>query len=222
MLRKDAGFALLERVRGKEAPARRHGSDNQAPTPPSSHSLAPRESGPEFSTAWQEFARFGRRGGLQNEVCEVSRLHAWESPSDQNLLIHLQLSAGIVPALYPGGGYQTKQARMKRIEAVVMRSALPDFHRCARRLGIFGFDLCEVHPKLRYHQRLATSIGSAPDAPSRFKIGFAVLDEETKPTIHAVLESVHPESIGIFKFDQDTRPGTPTRRNSPPNIGSLS
>ena len=33
---------------------------------------------------------------------------------------------------------------------------------------------------------------------------FAVLDEDTKPTVHAVLELVHPESISIFKFDQDT------------------
>ncbi len=33
---------------------------------------------------------------------------------------------------------------------------------------------------------------------------FAVLDEQTKRTIHAVLESVHPENIGVFKFDEDT------------------
>jgi len=102
-----------------------------------------------------------------------------------------------------------------------MRSALVDFHRCARRLGIFGFDLCEVHPKLRHYQRLATAIASTPDTPSRLKIGFAVRDEETKPTIHAVLKCVHPESIGIFKFDLDTRPGTATRSNSPLNIGRL-
>ncbi len=46
---------------------------------------------------------------------------------------------------------------------------------------------------------------------------FAVLDEETKPTIHAVLESVHPDSISIFqRFDQDTRPasGNTAPRNS--------
>ncbi len=86
-----------------------------------------------------------------------------------------------------------------------MRSALADFHRCARRLGIFGFDLCEVYPKLRHHQRVAPAIACTPDTPSRLRIGFAVLDEGTKPTIHAVLEAVHPESIGIFNFDQDTR-----------------
>ncbi len=102
-----------------------------------------------------------------------------------------------------------------------MRSALDDFHRCARRLGIFGFDLSEEHPKLPYHQRLATAIQCASDTRSRFKIDFAVLDEETKPTIHAVLESVHPESIGIFKFDQESRQETPARRISPLKINSL-
>ncbi len=102
-----------------------------------------------------------------------------------------------------------------------MRSALDDFHRCARRLGIFGFDLAEDHPKLRHHQRLDSASKCTADIASRFKVDFAVLDEETKPTIHAVLESVHPESIGVFKFDQDTRPETATRRNSRLKIGSL-
>jgi len=94
---------------------------------------------------------------------------------------------------------------MKRIEAVVKRSSLDDFHRCAKQLGIFGFDLCENPTKRRDHQRLAAA-GGAPDATSRLKVDFAVLDEETKPIVHAVLESVHPESIAIFKFDQDTQP----------------
>jgi nitrogen regulatory protein PII len=107
---------------------------------------------------------------------------------------------------------QTKQARMKRIEAVVKRSALDDFHRCAKQLGIFGFDLSEDPTKRRDHQRLAAAGEYAPDATSRIKVDFAVLDEETKNTVHAVLESVHPESIAIFKFDQDTQPQTSTRR----------
>jgi nitrogen regulatory protein PII len=100
---------------------------------------------------------------------------------------------------------------MKRIEAVVKRSALDDFHRCAKQLGIFGFDLSEDPTKRRDHQRLAAG-ESAPDANSKVKVDFAVLDEETKPTVHAVLESVHPDSIAIFKFDQDTQPPTSTRR----------
>jgi hypothetical protein len=44
-------------------------------------------------------------------------------------------------------------------------------------------------------------------------VDFAVLDEETKHTIHAVLESVHPDSIAIFNFDPDRQPqpSTPHR-----------
>jgi nitrogen regulatory protein PII len=101
---------------------------------------------------------------------------------------------------------------MKIIEAVIMRSALDDFNRCAKQLGIFGFDLSEERTELRDHQRLAIASECTLDTTSRLKVDFAVLDEETKPTIHAVLESVHPDSIAIFKFDRDTRPGTVTRR----------
>lgn len=109
---------------------------------------------------------------------------------------------------------------MKRIEAVVARSALDDFHRCARQLGIFGFDLSEER-KLRKHQPLAISSECTPDTTSRLKVDFAVLDEEVKPTIHAVLESVHPNSIAVFKFEQDTWPEAAIRRNSPLKSGSL-
>ena len=93
---------------------------------------------------------------------------------------------------------------MKRIEAIIARAALDDFHRCARELGIFGFDLSV--PKARFcdHQRSINGRESKPVTASRIKVDFAVLDEQTKPTIHAVLESVHPESIGVFKFDEDT------------------
>jgi nitrogen regulatory protein PII len=109
---------------------------------------------------------------------------------------------------------------MKKIEAVVKRSSLDDFHRCAKQLGIFGFDLSEER-KLPNHQPGSTSIEALQDATSRIKVDFAVLDEETKPTVHAVLESVHPESIAIFKFDQGTQPQTSTRRNQLKNPKSL-
>jgi nitrogen regulatory protein PII len=91
---------------------------------------------------------------------------------------------------------------MKRIEAVVKRSALNDFHRCAKQLGIFAFDLSEER-KIPNQPRSVSSEGNFP-AASKLKVDFAVLDEEVKPTIHAVLESVHPNSISVFKFDQDT------------------
>jgi hypothetical protein len=104
---------------------------------------------------------------------------------------------------------------MKRIEAIIARSALDDFHRCARDLGIFGFDLSV--PKTRFcdHQRLSMIGAVGPVTASSIKVDFAVPDEQTKPTVHAVLETVHPESIGIFKFDEDAGSGAtvPSRPN---------
>jgi nitrogen regulatory protein PII len=116
----------------------------------------------------------------------------------------------MVPALQESGGYQTKEALMKRIEAVIVPSALDDFHRCARELGIFGFDLCKEETKPP--QRVVMANECTSEIMSRLKVDFAVSDEETKPTVHAVLESVHPVSIAIFKFDRDTPRGAATSR----------
>lgn len=118
---------------------------------------------------------------------------------------------GTVNAPYGDGGYQTKPAYMKRIEAVILRSALGDFYRCARQLGILGFDLSEERTD---GQRLSMTDEPGSDRISRLKVDFAVLDEETKPTFHAVLESVHPDSLSIFKFDQAARPAKATKRAS--------
>lgn len=93
---------------------------------------------------------------------------------------------------------------MKRIEAIIARSALDDFHRCAKNLGIFGFDLSVPKTRLCDHQRLSISGEHKSVTGSTIKVEFAVLDEQTKPTVHAVLEKVQPESIGIFKFDEDS------------------
>jgi len=92
---------------------------------------------------------------------------------------------------------------MKRIEAIIERSALDDFHRCAKELGILGFDLSATKTSLCLNQRSSISGEPRSVRTSRIKVDFAVLDEQTKATVHAVLETVHLESIGIFKFDED-------------------
>jgi hypothetical protein len=92
---------------------------------------------------------------------------------------------------------------MKRIEAVISRSSLDDFHQCLLRLGCLGFDLSEENARKADRQ---SRCSGAPITPSRLKVEFAVLDEEAKPTVHAVLESVHPDSVANFKFEQDTLP----------------
>jgi hypothetical protein len=102
---------------------------------------------------------------------------------------------------------------MKIIEAIFKRSALRDFSRCAKQLGIFGFDLSEDSRKLQdHHQRVAVANEQIRNTTARLKVDFAVLDEQTNSTVHAVLESVHPDSISIFKFEQDMRAGSATSR----------
>jgi hypothetical protein len=98
---------------------------------------------------------------------------------------------------------------MKRTEAIIARSALDDFHRCARDLGIFGFDLSVPRTRLNDPKRFPMVGEACPVDASSIKIDFAVLDEQTNRTVHAVLETVHPESIGIFKFDEDHSTGRP-------------
>jgi nitrogen regulatory protein PII len=126
----------------------------------------------------------------------------------------------MVPALFKLEATKSNKLRMKRIEAVVRRSALDDFHRCAQQLGIFGFDLSEERKLPNHRPPTISSEGNSRTA-SRLKVDFAVLDEEVKPTIHAVLESVHPTSIAVFKFDQDTRPPTSMRNGSLQKFKSL-
>jgi len=92
-----------------------------------------------------------------------------------------------------------------------VRSALDDFSRCAKQLGIFGFDLSEESCELQdRHQQVAVAGEQLRDTTAKLKVDFAVLDEQTKHTVHAVLESVHPDNISIFNFDQDARQGSAT------------
>jgi|ERR1700722_8760174 hypothetical protein len=74
---------------------------------------------------------------------------------------------------------------MKRIETILRRGELGQFSQCVEALGILGFDLAE-------------------DRNATFKVDFAVLDKEAKDTIHAVLEKVHPDSIAIFKLENES------------------
>jgi len=73
---------------------------------------------------------------------------------------------------------------MKRIQTVVRRSELGSFYQCASKLGILGFDLEE-------------------NSRAALKVDFAVLDTDSKDTVHAVLEQVHPDSIAIFQLDNE-------------------
>ena len=96
---------------------------------------------------------------------------------------------------------------MKRIEEAVVRSSdLRRFCQCAEKLGVFGFDLCEYRDSRAGRSRDGDRLqpeGNLTSERSRLKVDFAVLDIDTKDAIHAVLEQVHPDSIAIFKLDQE-------------------
>src|ERR1700733_13719320 len=87
---------------------------------------------------------------------------------------------------------------MKKIEAVFRRPELKRFFRCAERLGIFGFDLCE-----NKHSSKGTLNGEDRNQ-SRLTVDFAVSDADLNDTVHAVLEEAHPDSISIFKLGSDS------------------
>ena len=128
-----------------------------------------------------------------------------ESTKPQNKTRYLP---GTTNAVFAQWRHLTKQACMKRIEAVIPRSALDDFQRCAKHLGIFGFDLSEQNARSCNHQRREFRAQVTPVGVSKLKVDFVILDDDIKPTIHAVLESVHPESIAIFTIDRVPPPPT--------------
>ena len=118
-------------------------------------------------------------------------------------------SIGTVPAELGFQRLSQKNRNMKRIKAVISCSSLDDFHQCVRQLGIFGFDLS--HERGRRGNRNQGPATNFTSAKSRFEVDFAVLDEEAKPTVHAVLESAHPDSVRIFKLEQETQPARQRR-----------
>jgi hypothetical protein len=87
---------------------------------------------------------------------------------------------------------------MKKVEAVVKRSELKRFFQCVERLGIFGFDLSECRNSSE------AVVGSEKGNQSRLMVDFAVFDEETTNTVHAVLEQTRPDSIAIFKIGPES------------------
>lgn len=91
---------------------------------------------------------------------------------------------------------------MKRIEAVVRRTDLKSFYQCAGKLGILGFDLSENQNPRRSISggRILSDTEMKEEALPCLKVNFAVLDDEAKDTVHAVLEEVHPNSIAIFQL----------------------
>src|SRR5580704_5082401 len=110
----------------------------------------------------------------------------FENPTDQKPSNLLGLSAGMVPARSKRGGNQTRQApyEKNRSSSQALRvGRLSPMRPTARN---FRIDLSEER-KLPNHQPPTIPSESNSQTASKLKVDFAVLDEEVKATIHAVL-----------------------------------
>jgi nitrogen regulatory protein P-II 1 len=98
---------------------------------------------------------------------------------------------------------------MKRIEAVITPGTLDTFKAAAPRLGISEFELVEVY-------RLDTNTSERgkglyqgceyrTDLSPRLRVEFVMFDDDVQRTLHRLLELIRPESISVFRLDQQVR-----------------
>jgi len=97
---------------------------------------------------------------------------------------------------------------MKRIEAVIVPSTLDMFKAAAPSLGISEFELVKVY-RLASNGEVRKGLyrGSeyTIDLSPRLRVEFVMFDDDVQATLHRLLELVHPESISVFRLDQEVR-----------------
>jgi nitrogen regulatory protein PII len=98
---------------------------------------------------------------------------------------------------------------MKKIEAVIAPWALDTFKEAAPRLGITEFELVEVYRSgcETFDRRKGLYRGQefTSDFSARLRIEFIMFDDDVQAAVHQLLELVHPESISVFRVDQEVR-----------------
>jgi nitrogen regulatory protein PII len=98
---------------------------------------------------------------------------------------------------------------MKRIEAVITPWALDAFKEAAPRLGISEFDIVQIYRSggALSGGRKQLYRGSEFTADlSRLRVEFLLFDDKVQSTLHQLCESVHPESITVFKLASTSEP----------------
>jgi nitrogen regulatory protein PII len=102
---------------------------------------------------------------------------------------------------------------MKRIEVVIAPWTLGAFEEAAPRLGISEFDIAEVYcsgcATIEGHERLYRGREFTADFLPRLRLEFVLFDDEVQIALHQLLELVHPESISVFRLDQEVRTISP-------------
>ena len=98
---------------------------------------------------------------------------------------------------------------MKRIEAVIAAWALDTFKEAAPQLGISEFELVEVYrsgcESIEGGKRIYRDLEFKADLSPRLRVEFVMFDDDVQATLHRLLELVHPESISVFRLDQEVR-----------------
>jgi nitrogen regulatory protein PII len=101
---------------------------------------------------------------------------------------------------------------MKKIEAVITPWTLDAFKEVALRLGISEFDIVQIYRSggalAAGRQHLYRSCEFTADL-FRLRLDFLLFDDKVESTLHQLCESVHPESITVFKLDQHVRTTSP-------------
>jgi nitrogen regulatory protein P-II 1 len=113
---------------------------------------------------------------------------------------------------------------MKRIEAVITPSTLDSFKAAAPQLGISEFELVEI-----YRLACETTEGGnglyqgseyRADLSPRLRVEFLMFDDDVQATLHQLLKLVHPETISVFRLDQEVRTISSSRSNPKSSLSS--
>jgi nitrogen regulatory protein PII len=98
---------------------------------------------------------------------------------------------------------------MKRIEAVITPWTLDTLKEAAPQLGISEFELVEVYcsgcESNERGKRVYCGLEFKGDFLPRLRVEFVMFDDDVQAALHQLLELVHPESIAVFRLDQEVR-----------------
>lgn len=101
------------------------------------------------------------------------------------------------------------ESPMRRIEAVITPRTLDTFKEAAPRLGIATFDLVDVYRSgcatIERGQRLYKGREFTAALLPCLRVEFVLFNDDVHATVHQLLQPAHPESISVFRLDQEVR-----------------
>jgi nitrogen regulatory protein PII len=117
--------------------------------------------------------------------------------------------AGLCREAFLDCDFRSWESEMKKIEAVIAPWVLDAFKEVAPELGISDFELVEVYRSgcetLDQRKRLYRGHEFMADFSPRLRVEFIMFDDDVRAAVHQLMEVVHPESISVFRVDQEVR-----------------